>query len=370
MTYIIIGGGILGASTAYHLAKRNEKVTIIDRFDEGQATEAAAGIVCPWLSQRRNKDWYQLVKHGARYYPDLVEQLEADGETETGYRKVGTISLNTDLSKLEKMVERVKKRREDAPEIGEIKLLNPEETKSMFPPLSEEYHSVYVSGGARVDGRAIRDAMIRASQKHGATFIKGSAELVKKDKRVIGVQVDGQFLQADQVIDTAGAWSKQLQEPIGIDYDVSNQRAQIIHLDMQGENTDDWPVVMPPNNSYLLSFSGGKVVVGATRTDPAEFDSRPTAGGVSEILGKAIVVAPGLEDATFQEVRVGFRPYTPGFLPIIGPMPGYKGLLVSNGLGATGLTAGPYLGTVLADLATGQDIDLDLSAYDVSLAVK
>ena len=57
---IVIGSGILGASTAYHLAKSGAKVILVDRKDAGQATDAAAGIVCPWLTQRRNKAWYQL----------------------------------------------------------------------------------------------------------------------------------------------------------------------------------------------------------------------------------------------------------------------------------------------------------------------
>ena len=63
---IVIGGGISGASAAYQLTKLSAdvKVTIIDRKDPGQATDAAAGIICPWLSQRRNKAWYQLAKKG------------------------------------------------------------------------------------------------------------------------------------------------------------------------------------------------------------------------------------------------------------------------------------------------------------------
>lgn len=95
-SYIVVGAGILGASTAYHLAKAGVNVTIVDRQQVGQATDAAAGIVCPWLSQRRNKAWYKIVKGGARYYSSLIQQLEEDGETDTGYNRVGAISLHTD----------------------------------------------------------------------------------------------------------------------------------------------------------------------------------------------------------------------------------------------------------------------------------
>ena len=123
-SYIVVGAGILGASTAYHLAKAGANVIIVDRQQVGQATDAAAGIVCPWLSQRRNKAWYKIVKGGARYYSSLIQQLEEDGETDTGYNRVGAISLHTDEKKLDQMEERAYKRREDAPEIGEITRLS------------------------------------------------------------------------------------------------------------------------------------------------------------------------------------------------------------------------------------------------------
>ncbi|MCF6138423.1 NAD(P)/FAD-dependent oxidoreductase [Pseudalkalibacillus berkeleyi] len=368
--YIVVGAGILGASTAYHLAKAGADVMLVDRFDQGQATEAAAGIVCPWISQRRNKAWYRLVKGGAKYYPTLIDQLEEDGEVNTGYRKVGAISLHTDEKKLEKMIDRALKRREDAPEIGEITRLSPSETKALFPPLSEAFSSVHISGAARVNGRALRNALMNAAEKNGAKVCKGDAVLVYEGQRITGIEMNGERYNADQVMLTTGAWSKELLEPLGYTYHLSSQRAQIIHLEIPDEDTSNWPVVMPPNNQYLLGFDGGRVVVGATHDDDVGFDYRVTAGGIHEILHKAIGVAPGLSESTLLETKVGFRPFTPGFLPIIGTVPEVEGLLIANGLGASGLTSGPYLGEQLAKLALGQAIELDLNDYHVTGALE
>ncbi|MEH7120237.1 FAD-dependent oxidoreductase, partial [Neobacillus vireti] len=339
---IVIGAGILGASTAYHLAKCDTEVILIDRHDRGQATDAAAGIVCPWLSQRRNKAWYQLAKGGARYYPQLIAQLEADGETHTGYHRVGSISLHTDPLKLEQMAERARKRREDAPEIGEITILSPSETKSLFPPLAEEYGSVYVSGGARVDGRALRDALISGAKKRGIKYRSGNASIVTEENRAAGVNVDGFFISADQVIVTGGAWSKELLAPLGVEFLVKPQKAQIIHLELPNMDTASWPVVMPVTNQYILSFENGRVVIGSTHENEAGFDNRVTAGGIQEIFNKALEIAPGLANGTYLETRVGFRPFTPGFLPVVGALPDYENIFVANGLGASGLTSGPY----------------------------
>ena len=149
---IVIGAGILGASTAYQLARSGAKVLLIDRQDPGQATAAAAGIICPWLSQRRNQVWYRLAKAGARYYPELIQQLHRDGETNTGYAQVGALSIHEDMEKIDRMEERARLRREDAPEIGDIARLDKHETLEQFPLLAKGYLGVRISGAARVDG--------------------------------------------------------------------------------------------------------------------------------------------------------------------------------------------------------------------------
>ena len=367
--YIVIGAGILGASTAYHLAKEGKSVTVIDREDPGQATDAAAGIICPWLSQRRNKAWYFLAKNGAAFYPSLIKQLEEDGEMETGYQRTGAISLHYDQEKLMKMEERATIRREDAPEIGEVRQLDHRETNALFPPLSEEYSSVHVSGGARVNGRLLRRALLNASGKYGASMVKGDAQLAYSAGKVSGVKVGDIRYEADSMIITAGAWAPELLKPLGMKLSISPQKAQIIHLKLEDTETGSWPVVMPPNNQYILAFDGGRIVIGATHENEKGFDRRPTLGGMQEIFDKAISVAPGLSDATYLETRVGFRPVAPNFLPIIGAVPGFENLFMANGLGSSGLTVGPYLGAQLAKLAADEEIELDLEQYDVSGAI-
>ncbi|SFK45072.1 D-amino-acid dehydrogenase [Halobacillus dabanensis] len=368
--YIVVGGGVLGASTAYHLSKEGVDVKIIDRKDDGQATEAAAGIVCPWLAQRRNKRWYRLVKGGARYYPELIRQLEEAGEHETGYRRVGAISLQRDEEKLEKTMERAKKRREDgAPEIGELTRLSSEEAKKLFPPLADGYEAIHVSGAARVNGRELRDALLRVAEKNGVERIHGDASLTFEENKVTGVEVDGIHYTADEVIVTAGAWAKPFLKPLGIHFLVHPQKAQIVHLDMERTETKDWPVIMPPNNQYMLSFGGGRVVIGATHETDAGFDGRSTVGGLHYVFDNALEVAPGLYDSTFAETRVGFRPFTPGSLPVFGGIPEWSNLYVANGLGASGLTSGPFLGLELARLVLGKKTELDPADYDVAEAL-
>ena len=367
---IIIGAGILGASTAYHLAKKGAEVIVVDRKDCGQATDAAAGIICPWLSQRRNQAWYQLAKRGASFYPGLIKELEKEGQRETGYARVGVLSIHKDLEKIDKMKKRAVKRKEDAPEIGDMALLSPEDTVNLFPALDPNFASLQVTGAARVDGRALRHSLLQVAVKKGATLIQGSAILQHQENRVTGIKVEEQCIDADLVIVCAGAWARSLLQPLNVDFNVSFQKAQIVHLELPGVDTDQWPVIMPPSDQYLLAFENSRIVIGATHeNDINGYDTRITAGGIQEVLNKALEIAPGLAHSTYLETRVGFRPFTPGFLPVIGPLPEWEGILLANGLGASGLTMGPYLGFELANLALHLDTDLDLRPYEIKSAL-
>ncbi|QQK77418.1 FAD-binding oxidoreductase [Salicibibacter cibarius] len=366
MHMIIVGAGILGASTAYHLAKTGHTVTIVDREDNGQATAAAAGMICPWLSQRRNKAWYTLVKNGAAYYPKMVTELEKDGETNAGYKRVGALRLHTDEKKLRETMERAKIKRQDAPEIGELLLLSPQETKERFPLLNDSpYSSLYAEGAARVDGHQLRNALLRGAEKAGAEFIEGNAVLLKEGANVAGVKINGKEITGDKVVVTAGAWAQSLLDPFSIDAQVTEQKAQILSLQLPRTDTGNWPIIIPPGKQYIASFEQGRIVAGSSQEDDAGFDERVTAGPVHEILSKTLQVAPGLADAAWTDTRVGFRPFTPNFLPVFGELPRLNGLIFANGLGATGLTMGPYLGSILARMAVDEPVELDIADYEI-----
>lgn len=364
---IIIGAGILGASTAYHAAKAGAQVTVIDRADAGQATGAAAGIVCPWISQRRNEAWYRIAKSGAKYYPGLIEELWQLGEENTGYKQVGIVSIHED-SKLDKMEAKARERFEDAPEMGVLERLDAEETKRRFPSSSGEYGSLYVSGAARVDGGAVRDALLRAAVSNGAVIVDADASLERLPSGEIGVRAAGQLSTADAIVSAGGAWAAELFRPLGLEMAVVPQKAQILELQTTDRETGDWPVAMVPFGQYIVPFPDGRIVAGATHENDAGFDTRLTAGGLHHILDKVLDVAPGFGDATFTKAITGFRPSTLSALPFIGKVPTLTNVFAANALGASGLTAGPYFGKELAKLALGGTSELPLEEYSIEEA--
>jgi len=364
MKIIVVGAGILGASAAYHLARNGAEVVIVDQAHDGRATAAGAGIVCPWASGVEDPVFYQLYADSGRYYADLVPALSALGETDLGFRRPGALIVSRDTTELAAIETVLRRRAAAAPEAGSITRLSPAETQALFPPLHPDFASVRVGGGARVDGRRLSAALLRAALHHGARMHHGQAALRATGDRVAGVLVNDTWIDADTVVVAAGAWAPALLAPLGIALSVEPQRGQILHLHLPAQDTKDWPVILPPGSHYLLAFDDSRVVAGATRESGAGFDNRVTAAGQAELLEQALSVAPGLGMATIIETRVGFRPVGQDVRPLLGRVSAMRGLFIGNGLGAAGLTIGPYAGRLLADAALGRTPPLDLTPFD------
>ena len=364
MRVVVIGAGVLGASTAFHLALAGAEAVLVDQAHDGRATSAGAGIVCPWASTAGDPGWRRIAEAAARYYPALLHRLAEDGQGDVGYRQVSALLVSADRGELDQIERALHGRVAEVPEMGEVARLSPADARRQFPPLHPDLAAVRIAGGARVDGRLLTSALRHAAERHGARVLAGAAELLAEDGRVVGIRVGVERVAADTVVLAAGAWAPALLAPLGIALAVVPQRGQITHLRLEGVETGAWPVVLPPGNHYLLAFEAGRVVAGATRESGAGFDYRVTAGGQAEVLNEALAVAPGLAAATLLETRIGFRPAGPDARPMLGKAAGVAGLLIGNALGASGLTIGPFAGRLLAQAALGEQPDLDLASYD------
>ncbi|GAA0454118.1 FAD-binding oxidoreductase [Alkalibacillus silvisoli] len=361
--YLIIGAGILGASTAFHLAKAGQDVTLIDHENQGEATRAAAGIISPWLSQKRHEKLYEVIKNGAAYYPKLIEQLKEIGMTNTSYARVGSLHLHKSDEKLKKMLEDVQARREASPEVGEVTQLTDKQVAQAVPVMSDRMGAVEIGGGGRVNGATLRHALVQGAEYYGATVIKGYAKLNQTGKKVT---VNEDLYEPEQIIVTNGAWACELLKHCGISFPVTSTKTQIVYLNMPHEKTGEWPVVMLPNNKYIVGFDEGRIAVGAEHEVNEDFKPNIKVKSVFDILKVAFKFAPGLEEADLIETRVGFRPQVEKQQPVFGFLPDAPHLYIANGLGASGITSGPFLGAEITRQLLGETLTLDPALYDIT----
>lgn len=340
---VIVGDGVAGAATAFALARRGAAVTVVDAGLVGRATDAGAGIVQPW-STTSDGGFYELHSAGADFYPELIERLAEAGVHDIGYRRSGALVVNRDASVIEVVEQRVRVRAAASRTAGDVRRVDPGTARELFPPLADGYHGLHISGGARVDGRALRTGLLEAAAAHGATRVEAGAELTDDG----AVTVDGSALPADAIVVAAGAWTDRVLRPLSVRVRVEPQRGQLIHLRVDAD-TRNWPSVHPVAPHYLVAFDAGRIVAGATRETGSGFDARVTAEGERQVLEDALALAPGLAGASVIETRVGLRPLPEGDLPTVGPVDGRPGIYVNAGFGAGGLTMGPLVGDLLAE---------------------
>ena len=368
---IVIGGGIVGTSAAYHLVCGGARTLLIDRADVGRATDAGAGIITAGTGGLGIADsWFELALKADRYYPALVDQLMAAQSQDTGYAPCGLLRVavaDDEVEALEKSKVHLTARQQQwgVPEEGDLYEVSAGEARSLFPPLGSVQRALYFRKAARVDGRRMSEAMLQAASQRGLAVRRGSVERLVIERTVTAVVADGEALSAGSVIISGGAWSSAFGVQLGVDLPIEPLRGQIIHLGLPGIDTTNWPIVEPFHSNYLVCWPDSRVVAGATR-EHAGFAAHITAGGVHEVLSEALRVAPGLSSAEIREIRVGLRPATPDQLPVLGPVPGVEGVYLATGMGATGLHLGPYSGKLAADWALGKEPETDIVAFGVA----
>jgi len=370
---IVIGGGVVGASAAYHLALSGAKTVLIDRRDAGRATDAGAGIIALATSGTGIAgDWYNFGIAAGDYYPVLMEQLKSEGAGDTGYKVCGELIVAADEDEIpayEEKKEAIFERqaRRGWPSADDLHEVSSDEARELFPALKPVWKALYYRHGARVDGRLLEAALLKAAHDYKLELKSEHVnQLLIESGQVNGVIADGDAYSADKVIIAGGAWSAEFGEQLGCTIPVEPQRGQIIHMRLAGTKTGDWPVVEAFHGHYLVCWPEERVVAGATREVDSGFKPHTSIAGIHEVLGEAMRVAPGLKRAMLGEVRVGLRPRTLDNLPVMGGVPAVDGVFLATGHGANGLQLGPYSGKVAADWALGHTLEVDLSPFSVT----
>lgn len=366
---VVVGGGIVGSAVAYHCAVRGLDTLLVDRADDGNATDAGAGIVSPATSSRTGSaPWFRFAVEAADYYPELVESLREEHDGPVGYDRPGILAIAAEpaaVDAFETAVERIRERQDrlEAPPEGTIETLSPDEAGELFPPLGPVERAFRYEDAGRVDGRTFADALVQAGEARGLDVRRRSVDrLCVDDEGVEGVRTAGRRVDAESVVVAGGAWSPAFADQLSLEIPVEPERGQIAHLSVPS-GVDDWPMVSAFRGHYLVPWPDGRVAAGATRERGTGFDPRATVDGVHEVLGEAVRVAPGLGDAGLDEVRVGLRPTAADRLPIVGSVPGVGGAYLATGHGATGLQLGPYTGRCVAALVAGAEPPADLTAF-------
>jgi glycine oxidase len=349
----IIGGGIIGLTSAYFLAKRGVSVAVYDRAGLGaEASWAGAGILPPGNPDRAATPADKLRGIGSRRFPGLSAELRDRTGLDNGYRRCGGIEFltadETDVPALW------------AAEGIAFERLTPEEAKRLEPLGLIEAQPYSLPDCAQVRNPWHLRAVIAACEQVGVTLCPNTGvEGLELDRaRVLAAQLaNGARVSAGRFVIAAGARSESLLHSHGHHPRDHPERGQIALL--KGPSCSR---VLMFGKRYLVPRGDGLTLVGSTEEPEAGFEKRTTAEGISGLLDFARGVVPVLADAVLESSWAGLRPGSPDGLPFLGPVPGWDNAFVAAGHFRAGVQLSIGTASALTDLLTGQPTCIPLEA--------
>ncbi|HET7873943.1 MAG TPA: glycine oxidase ThiO [Methylomirabilota bacterium] len=345
LAVLIVGGGIIGCSIAYELAKAGARVTVLERTNPGaEASSAAAGLLAPLGESARPDPFHALAIESWRLYPRVVAELAEVTGIQLEYHTAGSLYPLFGRAQLEAARERM--RWPAAAEFG-IEVLEGLALRQCEPGLSPDVRAaLFVRGDHWIHNEALVSAYAAAAAARGVTIKSGVevSRIVVEGVRAVGVLAQGERVAADVVVLAAGAWSGGLAQGVGFALPVGPVRGQMLAVD------HDPPLVshaIHGEEVYMAPRRSGELFVGAT-VEHVGFERRVTPEALEQLIGAAVRLVPALDRRRILRSWCGFRPWASDSLPVLGPLPGIERLYVATGHFRNGILLAPITASLIS----------------------
>ena len=357
----MVGGGVVGCSAAYYLAREGASVALFERDSvAGHASGFAFGGVIKALGNRADDPFDRLFDYSEGLHVELGASLNDESGMETGYRRNPHVALAR--TEHEADFYRQIYRRHAGNHSKDVRWLAYGELAHIEARVSTDViGGLYMGESYDVVPHRFTAALWQAAERRGAKlFSREVSSLVRTDGRVTGVRAGADEFSAGSTIVAAGPWSGSESGGMLTSMPIAPLKGQIIRLKAPGP-----PILVSlswgPN--YATTKQDGLVWTGSTE-ERVGYDASPTSEGRDAVLESALSVLPYLEDAELVRQTACLRPIAPDGLPILGALPGTEGAIVATGAGRNGIQLGPAMGRSAADLALGREPAVDLGFAD------
>jgi len=370
---VIVGGGIWGLSTAYHLARAGgTDVLVLERNDRlfDETTSQAAGLV----GQIRATP---LMRRAIRYAIDLFTGFERETGHEPGFRQVGSLLLALTPERMASFEEHV----EHANKNGvEARFVDEAEMSRLAPHLdvSRVEGGYFVPEDGYLDPRQCAEAFCSAAEDLGVSIRTGTAAtgLSVRDGRVAGVETNHGFVEAERVVVTAGPWTGMVAKMAGHEPAMVPIRHQRVTTAPVPGIPDYHPVVRITDASCYLRPESGGYLYGFFEPDPTSYDLEKLPAGfgtadiekpvevMQEARERLAPVFPVLKNLQIADYKRGLTTFAPDGAYLVGPVPQVDGLFAATGCAALGIAGSAAVGRWLADWVARGDPGEDLSSVN------
>jgi glycine cleavage system aminomethyltransferase T/glycine/D-amino acid oxidase-like deaminating enzyme len=371
---VIIGGGVIGCSTAYHLAKRGwTDVVLLEKhkLTSGTTWHAAGLVVTSGFTTRTGMEI-------AKYTRDLYATLERETGFATGFKPVGLLQIASNREILEDLRRKASFGRMMGIDTQE---LSPKEVGQQWPLARTD--DVLAGFLTADDGRAnpvdVTVSLSKGAQALGVKVIEGVevTGIERARGRVAGVTTDQGAISAEYVINCAGMWGRQVGEMAGVACPLQAAEHYYIILDNVDGMHRDLPILEDPSVFGYFREEGSGLMVGLFETvaAPWSLDAIPDrfSFGVLEpdlermmpYLQNALERLPSAADATVRQFFCGPESFTPDLSPLIGEAPELPGFFVAAGLNSLGILQAGGIGRLVANWIVDGLPDLDVAELHI-----
>jgi 4-methylaminobutanoate oxidase (formaldehyde-forming) len=354
---VIVGGGVIGASIAYHLTKLGWRdVVLLERKQlTAGTTWHAAGLITSAGCATETLLWM------ARYTRELCISLEAETGQATGFRPIGHLHLATTPGRLEAL------RREAAFVRGygvDNQELSAREFGRLWPEARTDdvLAAFYVADEGRVNPADLTMAYAKGARMRGARIVEGviATGFTTARGRVTGVVTDRGTIEAEFVVNAAGMWARQVGALAGVSVPLQAAEHYYLITDTVGWASPDLPVVEEPDRHGYYREEGGGILVGLFEPvarpwsldgisgDLAFASLPPDWERVGPYLSRAMDRIPTLHDAGVRTMFCGPESFTPDVGPLLGEAPELGGFFVAAGMNSLGIILSGGVGSLIA----------------------
>ena len=374
---VIIGGGIIGASVAYHLTKRGISDVVV--LEQGQLTGGTTWHAAGLVSQL--KSTYSLTKL-ATYSARLFEELEEETGQATGYRTPGSISVASDPERWEELKRGISMASTVGVEIREIEM---DELNEFCPLVNTDdlVGALYIPKDGVTSPVDTTMSLIKGARNGGAQVFEGISvkSLTKKNGVCTGIETeDGLKIEAENVVMAGGMWTRQLAKTIGVNVPLQACEHFYIVTEPLENVLHGMPTLRDPGNYTYFKEETGKIMAGffeprAKIWNLEEIPRNFSFGTLPEdwehigpIFEAACHRVPALADTGIQLFFNGPEAFTPDGTFYLGESPEVEKCFVASGFNSVGIQSAGGVGWVLADWIIDGHAPMDLTSVDISRA--
>ncbi len=355
---VVIGGGIIGMSVAYFLARKGCDVCVVEKSVPGQ--ESSGRCAGNLTRSHRPAPDLPIAMRAVELYKQLSDESDLDFE----YNPQGNLRLawnEKHATDLMNMVER------DSQAGLECRFLDRADTRAMAPYAAGPYlGSVYTPGDGSAEPYLACVAVTRGARRFGAT--------IHQHREVTGIEVsNGEIssvktatgpIHTHVVVNAAGAWSPAVGAMTGVRIPAVVKRSHLVVTEKLPKFIE--PVLSTDFYGYFRQTRSGNVIIGYAATPVEGYERRVTYEALNMVGRRTATIIPRLRNASVIRAFTGFTMWTEDYLPIIGPVKAVRGLYIASAFCGLGFGVGPAVGELMAELVMHGKTSLPIDAFSLN----